>query len=120
MQKFLIFSFIFLFVACKETAEEQIPDYVIPAEKMANVLVDVHLVEATLNVGMGANPMNPSFSGQPNAGHITEDVFKKHGISKQLYDTSFTFYSQHPQMLNEIYQTVLNELSKKQAEVLSQ
>ncbi|MBL7883895.1 MAG: DUF4296 domain-containing protein, partial [Bacteroidia bacterium] len=87
MQKFLFLSYLFLAVACKENTEEQIPDYVIPAEKMATVLVDVHLLEASLNVGLGANAVNPSFIGKAVTEQVNEDVLKKHGVSKQLYDT---------------------------------
>jgi len=120
MQKFLFLSILFFAFACNETTEEKIPDYVIPMEKMATVLVDVHLLEASLNVGLGANAINPSFLGKPNIEQVNEDVLKKHGVDKHLFDTSFVYYSRHPEVLNEIYQTVLNELSKKQSEILNQ
>ncbi|NBX87236.1 MAG: DUF4296 domain-containing protein [Bacteroidetes bacterium] len=42
---------------------------------------------------------------------------KKNNITKKQFDESFRFYSLHPKMLSEVYQIVLNNLSKMQAEV---
>jgi len=42
---------------------------------------------------------------------------KKNNITKKQYDDSYNFYTQHPALLNEVYDLVLNDLSKMQAEV---
>jgi len=112
MQKFTLIIACFLFFACSGKKTVSIPETILPKEKMAEVMLDIHLLEATMNLNATSadkmNPANPS----PNF-----DVLKKNNISKKQYDESFDFYSQHPELLIEIYQTVLNDLSKMQAEV---
>ena len=49
-------------------------------------------------------------------GYENEFIFKTHHITKQSYDNSMAFYTLHPEILNEIYEEVINELSKKQSE----
>jgi hypothetical protein len=98
--------FCFLLVACSGNDEKKIPDSVLPKEKMTEVLVDIHLLEAVLNL---------------NAGNINKDniqgidLFKKHNITKKKFDDSYAFYTENPEILTEIYDMVLNELSKLQA-----
>jgi hypothetical protein len=47
------------------------------------------------------------------------DVMKKNNITKKQFDDSFEFYSRNPVLLTEVYQLVLNNLSKMQAEVVN-
>lgn len=90
------------------------PDSVLTEEKMAAVMVDVHLLEAALNTR--AYSKDPVMMSKI---HPDSDILKKHGVSKQLYDESFDFYSRNPILLAEVYQLVLNDLSKMQAEVMT-
>lgn len=112
MQKFTLIIACLLFFACSGKKTLNIPENILPKEKMAEVMIDIHLLEATMNLNSTSadklNPANPS----PNF-----DVLKKNNISKIQFDESFDFYSQHPELLIEVYQTVLNDLSKMQAEV---
>lgn len=112
MQKFTLIIACLLFFACSGKKTLSIPENILPKEKMAGVLLDIHLLEATINLNSTnpdkLNPANPN----PNF-----DVLKKNNISKKQYDESFDFYTQHPELLIEAYQTVLNDLSKMQAEV---
>lgn len=97
-----------------EDKEVKIPENILSEEKMAQVMVDVHLLEATLNVSTFSkdnvvlNNINPS-----------SDILKKNGVTKKQYDENFQFYTQYPQLLVEVYQLVLNDLSKMQAEVMN-
>ena len=107
-----LFVFIFL-VACSEEESVEIPSTILPKEKMAAVLVDIHLIEATMNL----NVMSIENAGAPANAAVSIDVLKKHNITKSQYDTSFLFYTQHPDMLSKIYENVIIELSKLQARV---
>jgi hypothetical protein len=101
-----------LIFSCSTKTEVIIPTTVLPVEKMAAVLVDMHLLEASMNL----NAYNPDKT-------VTEkpapdfNVLKKNKISKKQYDESFDFYTRHPDLLNKIYEIVLSDLSKMQAEV---
>ena len=110
-----LFLYMFLF-ACSHKQTESIPDTILPKEKMAEVLTDVHLLEAMMNT----NTLTPGKISSTNiAIPPAIDVFKKNNISKKQYDESFDFYTKHPEMLSEIYQQVLNNLSKMQAQTMN-
>jgi hypothetical protein len=111
---FLYFLFISALLACNNNAEISIPDSVISKEKMAAVLLDIHLAEANMNLSV-----NPQ-SIQPKSNSLNIDILKKHGLNKKTFDESFQFYSENPALLNEIYQQVLNDLSKLQAQVMNE
>lgn len=103
-----------LLFACSDETVVNIPETVLPKQKMAEVLMDVHLLESSMNLNVynmdriAAENTTPGF-----------DILKKNNVTKQQYDQSFDFYSKHPALLNEIYDSVLNNLSKMQAEVMN-
>ena len=103
-------------MACANEDSVIIPDTVLPKEKMTAVLVDIHLIEATMNL----NVMSSESASIPGSSTLSIDVLKKHQITKKQYDESFIFYTQHPDLLNEIYQEVINELSRLQAKVANE
>jgi len=61
--------------------------------------------------------MSPASVGIPSNISASIDVLKKHQVTKPQYDSSFVFYTQHPKLLSDVYEKVLNELSKLQAKV---
>ena len=97
-----------------ENSEVDVPANILSEEKMAKVMADVHLLEAALNIGSYSkdnlilNNVNP-----------TSDILKKNGVTKAQFDESFQFYTEYPQLLVKVYQLVLNDLSKMQAEVMN-
>lgn len=110
-----IISFLLIVVLCACTAIEDkvnIPDNVLSEQKMAEVMVDVQLLEAALNIGNYSKDQVVMNAINPNS-----DVLKKNNITKRQYDESFEFYSKNPVLLTDVYQLVLNNLSKMQAEV---
>ncbi|MCE3279602.1 MAG: hypothetical protein K0S44_1793 [Bacteroidetes bacterium] len=112
--KKIIFSvLISYFFSCSNPQKVSIPSSVLSKEKMAEVMVDVHLLEATLNVQVGSNDKLKT------EGASSINVYNKHQVTKAQFDESFEFYTQNPEMLVEIYQLVLNDLSKLQAEVMT-
>ena len=115
MKKFFTIFCITLFCACTSIEERpSIPDSVLSQEKMAEVMVDVHLLEAALNVSAYSKDQIVASPIIPNS-----DVLKKNDVTKKQYEESFAFYSKNPLLLTEVYQIVLNNLSKMQAEVMN-
>ncbi len=113
MQRIVALILFVLVVSCGEKKSVRIPESVLPVEKMAKVLVDIHLMEAAMNLNI--NPVTaPTMNIKTGS-----DVFKKNNITKAKYDESLEFYSLHPELLNSVYEIVLNDLSKKQAEVMN-
>ncbi|MFN7014069.1 MAG: DUF4296 domain-containing protein [Bacteroidia bacterium] len=115
MNKILVFLFIaiLLFSSCSlEKKEISIPDYVITQDSMVHILADVHIQEAMMNQYSQEGrhmKMNPIKQYQL--------IFDKYNISKERYDSSYQFYLDNPSLLNKIYENVVIELTKKQAEI---
>ncbi len=115
MKKIILLFSVVLLASCSSIEDRvAIPDTVLAQEKMAEVLVDIHLLEASLNVNAFSRDQQIM-----NSIHPDSDVLKKNNITKEQYQTSFTFYSQNPILLSEVYKLVLNNLSKMQAEVMT-
>jgi hypothetical protein len=109
----LIIACVFLF-SCSEKKPLSIPPTILPKEKMVEVMVDIHLLEASINLSISyADKITP---GNPNP-TPNFDILTKNKITKKQYDDSFDFYTQHPELLNEVYEQVLSDLSKMQAQV---
>ena len=104
-KKVFLIPFLFAFLACSSESKE-IPDSVLSKEKMATVLVDIHLIEAALNLNAGKEDVERK---------LTVDIYRKHHITKEKYAASYVYYTENPELLTEIYDTVLKELSKLQA-----
>jgi hypothetical protein len=100
--------------SCNSNDTVNIPDDVLPKEKMADVMVDIHLLEATLNI----NAFNTTTASGKQL-LPTVDILKKNKITKKQYEDSFYFYTNNPALLKEVYQLVLNKLSTMQAEVMN-
>ncbi len=114
MKRLLILALIpFLFSCGEEKKEVAIPADVLPKEKMAMVITDVHLAEASADL-----KTLPDSSSTEKIGF--QKIYEKNQISKAQYDTSLSFYVNHPELLNEVYEMVLNELSKRQGEASKQ
>ncbi len=115
MKQLITIFCITFFCACTSIDERpSIPDTVLSQEKMAEVMVDVHLLEATLSVNAYSKDQIVTNPIMPNS-----DVLKKNNVTKKHYEESFGFYCQNPILLTEVYQLVLNNLSKMQAEVMN-
>jgi Domain of unknown function (DUF4296) len=113
----IIFVFCFpLFFACNQKHEEpEIPESILSKEQMAHLLVDIHIYESSVNMNVLNNINQSGFSKLQNW-----DFLSKNGINSQQYKQSFGFYSAHPNLLNQVYQLALEELSKKQVQINTQ
>jgi uncharacterized protein DUF4296 len=104
MKKGLIF--ICCFIVTLGCQKEETPT--IPQEKMINILVDVHLVEASL---LG-------FSGEQKdslSQLYYDQIYQIHSISKDSFLTEMSFLKQHPEHLEEVYKKVIEEIDKREA-----
>ena len=99
---------LFVFSCGEKGKEDSIPSNILPKEKMAQIIGDIHLAEAQVN--LRAKPdttLKNKLSFQK--------IFEKDSITKQQYEESLAFYIDHPELLDKVYEETLNELSKMQA-----
>lgn len=101
--RFLVFFVLLVFVAC----EVKRPENVLSPERMEAFLYDYHLVQS----------MSGEFSASTNKEKLFYDyVFRKHGITKEQFDTSMVWYNRFPKHIQRIYARLEERLDK---EVLS-
>jgi len=103
---------ILILVSCYRTAPEPAFDMsrVLPADSMVSLLVDVHLAEGALNVGINNKPPVEKLSSR-----YFEEVLVKHSIDRKTFEESIRYYSFHAEQFNEIYEKVITELGKKES-----
>jgi|ERR1039458_9699160 hypothetical protein len=89
-----------------------IPNDVLSQEKMVEVLTDIHLAESAITL-----KFTNKDTSKLQAKVFYDFVYKAHKTTKEQFSKSYDFYVAHPELLNKIYDDVLIELSKKQAEV---
>lgn len=108
VKKIILFSIslnLFL-VGCSNKGGEKLPETILPVQKMEKVMLDIHLLEASLN---------QNIIKSNNAAPLSE-IFKKHDITPKQYQESFGYYTQHLDSLDKIYELILIDLSEMQAE----
>jgi len=112
MNKNLIFGVFFSMVLLScNSGEETIPGHILQKDKMVLVMADVQLAEAAILY-------------QNNKGNIVENraknyyrfIFEKHKITEKQFRESFTYYASRPELMDKLYEAVIIEISKKQAE----
>jgi len=113
---FLKLKYLLIFlvlVSCKPTSEENepIPSNVLPEEKFVALLTDAYLAEGA----SGINVKNAN--GQSFDSVYLFNPFRDHGISREQFDSSLVFYSQHPKKLKIVYEKVLEKLSEYQSRI---
>ena len=102
-----------ILVACSNE-NNAVPKNILPVRKMAQVMVDVNLLEASL-----AQNINTGIKVDTTTASINFEIFKKHSITKQQFQESFDYYTLHADSVDRIYELVLIDLSKMQAEVMN-
>ena len=93
-------------VACREEA----PPLLIPEDKLVDVLVDVHLAEASLQNRFG--PVKDSL-----AQAYYQKIYELHEVEAATFEETMERLRRHPERSERIYEQVMERLSTMEAEV---
>lgn len=107
----LLFSFLLLSIfltSCQD--EPEVPKGTIPEAKMAQILTDMHLLEARV----GRLGMTSLDSSTIVTEHLKQQIFKRYGTDSAAYNRSYEFYSTNPIFLERIYEDVVKKLETRQ------
>lgn len=88
------------------------PSGTLSEEKMIDVLVDIHLTEATLRI---ANDSLARLTDTTNLRIRFAQVFRKHDINPDDFNNSLDYYIEHIEELDKIYVEVINRLTEMEA-----
>jgi Domain of unknown function (DUF4296) len=103
----IAFSFILLFtIGCNNR-----PAGVLSDEQMHQVLVDMHKLDGVFfQKGILYVP-------DANKDKYYQFVMKKHAVTKAQFDSTLVWYTRNPEKFEKVYDLVINDLRKFQAEV---
>jgi hypothetical protein len=101
---------LFIFSCNEEEKEVKIPDNVLDKEKFSDLLVDFTLAESAASI----NILGLQRPGQMDTAYAFNPLIDNN-VKRKTYDTTIYFYSRHPKEFKEVYEMVLEKLSKMQA-----
>jgi len=90
---------------------EETPANVLSLEKMSDVMTDLHIIDATINLGY-INQTALIY----NKSKLQDSVFYQHKVKRADFDSSIVWYGKHIEDLKSIYDDVTFKLNKKHAE----
>ena len=83
------------------------PDHLVKEKKMIEMLVDIHLAEATFN-----QMRYDSLIRNSTTENFYYSVLQKHGIADSVFEKSFVYYASDPKEFEKIYREVINKLNE--------
>lgn len=106
----ILFTALFVFTACEEEIMPK-PKHLIKEKKMINMLVDVHLAEATYNHLRYDSAMQNI---------QTEDfyysVLDKYEMPDSVFEQSLVYYASFPKDFEKMYRKVMSRLGEIEQE----
>lgn len=105
--------FTLLIISCGKKAEP-IPADIIDPEKMRSLFTDLHLAQASISV----NTITDTAGFKMN--DYQEYILNKHRIGKTEFLNSLRYYTQRPELMQVIYDSVMLDLTKIQGETQRQ
>jgi hypothetical protein len=108
--KQLIFASLFslLLFSCSDNSHI-IPEGILPQEEMTSILTEIHLAQA------GSSDQTMLDSSKFSLNDYVASILSHHKIKKEDFIKSMKFYSGNPELLNEVYDSVIINLNKLQS-----
>jgi hypothetical protein len=100
---------VLLIQSCTQKKSESIPQNILKKETMVNVLCDVHLTDAILQLKSN----QPKEFIHLSSSKMFDSVLKENKITTAQFDSSLKFYAANPELMKEIYEQVVEKISLK-------
>ena len=98
-----IFLIFFVTAACNKTKKNT--PQVLELDRMCAILTDIHLLE-------GAKKGRRVIGDTLRIETYYQKIFKKHHTSPKYFSFSFSYYAKHPDIMNTIYERVVENLNR--------
>lgn len=112
MKYYIPFVLVFLFACSGKT---NTPDYVIPKEKMIDIIVDIHLTDGMFTI----NTVRKDYALKDSVNYY-DKILLNYGYTRKDFDTSVLYYSENINEYNQMYIEVLNRLNELETDVKQQ
>jgi hypothetical protein len=111
IRAFIILLTLSCCISCRPQSDEdsEPPAYVLEEQTFVKILTECYLGEGAVGVNV------KNVRGEQFDSAYQFNPFKDNGITKEQFDTTVAYYSQHPKHLKLIYEKILANLSQIQA-----
>ncbi len=96
---------VFAFTACDKPPFPE-PDKLIKEKQMIDMLVDIHLAEATFT-----HMRNDSLVKKSSSVDFYYSILAKYNVPDSIFERSLVHYASNPKHFEEMYRKVMNKLS---------
>ncbi len=86
--------------------------YLIPDKVLVPLLVDLHIAD-----GIGAAQRALPLPEDLDSAALYNSIFEKYGVSRTQFDSTMTYYTDHPKNFNKIYEKVIEKLSRLESDL---
>ena len=97
---------IYVFVSCENDIIKK-PEHLIKEKQMIDMLVDIHIAEATYN-----RMRYDSIVKNSSSANFYYSVLEKYQTPDSVFEKSFVFYASNPRNFEKMYREVMNKLSE--------
>ena len=88
------------------TQQESVPENILPQHKMVSIITDVHELEAKIGLLKLDNDSSTALFNEKQT-----LLMDKHGVSYSDYTRSYDYYLSRIELMNKIYEAVVDSLS---------
>jgi len=106
MKNKLLFLILAILIISSCSEKENVPNGIIPPPEMAHIITKIYNAEH--KVGQIRIPQD---SSEEVFRHFELMIYEDHSITDSIYKKSFRYYLEHPEMLESIYDIVIDSLS---------
>jgi len=103
---FILAILLYVFVSCDNEVIKK-PDHLVKEKEMINMLVDIHIAEATYN-----RMRYDSIVRNSSSVNFYYSVLDKYQVPDSVFEKSFVYYASNPKNFEKIYREVMNKLSE--------
>ena len=109
---YILIGFLLIASGCKDNSKTDEPENLIPRDTMVQVLMDIHLIEASIKLNNERKLNKEEYTF-----YYYQYLFEKYDITKEVFDSSLIYYQHNIERFDTIYIDVISELNRLEGEI---
>ena len=109
--KNIYFLFLLILFSCSE--KQNIDENIISKEQFTNILEKIHLAESEFQL----NRINNTERYENKLSSDYHQIFSEYKVSKTDFENTLQYYSERPELLENIYEDILLNLKEKRTQL---
>ena len=112
----LLFA-LMLLTACGHKDKGFMPERLFTEEEMVDIMTDVQIIEAEINYqkSLEREDSSPETDYKAMAQSYYDQFFEHHGITDTLFSQNIKYYTERPEVLKRIMDSVVQRLTREQS-----